>query len=216
MRTLSMLWPIVLVAACVDEPATGAADQESITVDTNSTRTVTRIRVNGRSADVLLVNGATGFLNAARDNIANTSALDFSYASVDPTDPNFVILFQGAGAIPNSALTFTTAGAHLAVTTPFEVTRCRVNQIDGTFVCAPTSPIPFDLTWAKNGVSSLFERTLRIETLGPVVTKVSGDFFSVTASVSGTFDGHTAAANQGNLVDTRSTTVIREITRQLR
>jgi hypothetical protein len=102
------------------------------------------------------------------------------------------------------------------VTTPFEVTRCRVNQTDGTFVCAPTSPVSFDLVWTKNGLASVFEKTTRIETLGPIETKVRGEFFSVTSSVSGTFGGHTADANQGNLIDTQSLTVIREITRRFR
>ena len=41
---------------------------------------------------MLLVDGATGQLNASRDQLANTSFLDFSYASPDPTDPVFVFL----------------------------------------------------------------------------------------------------------------------------
>lgn len=214
--TIAKLWPVVILAACVDDSVVESSQQGSITHETNSRCSVTRIRVNGKSADVLLVDGATGFLNASRDEIANTTALDFSYASPDPADPNFVILFQGAGAIPNSALTLTMASAHLAVTTPFEVTRCRVNQTDGTFVCAATSPVAFDLTWARNGVASVYEKTTRIETLGPVETKIRGEFSSVTATVSGTFGGHTAVANQGNLLDTESVTVTREISRRLR
>jgi hypothetical protein len=216
MRTISKLWPVLLLAACLDEVATNDTQQASITTDSNNRRTVTRIRVNGRSVDVLLANSATGFLNASRDQIANTSALDFSYASPDPANPDFVILIQGAGAIPNSALTFTQTGARLDVTTPFEVTRCVLNTIDGTSVCAPTSAVSFNLTWTQNGLSSIFEKTTRIETLGPVETKVKGEFTSVSALVSGTFGGHTTTNNQGNLLDSQSTTIIREITRRLR
>jgi len=215
MRTISKLLPVLLLVGCLDEVATNDTQQPSITTDYNKQRMVTTIRVNGRSADVLLVNGATGFLNASRDQIANTSALDFSYASPDPANPDFVILFQGAGAIPNSAFVLTQSGARLQVTTPFEVTRCVVNTIDGTFVCAPTSPVAFNLTWTQNGLSSVFERTTRIETLGPVTTTLKGEFFSVSALVNGTFGGHTATANQGNLLDTQSTTIIREVTRRL-
>ena len=58
--------------------------------------TITKIRVNGLSADMFLVDGDTnGFLNVGRDQIANTTMLDFSYATPDAVDPDIVILVQG-------------------------------------------------------------------------------------------------------------------------
>jgi hypothetical protein len=176
--------------------------------------TVTRIRVNGRSADMFLIDNATGtngFLNASRDEIANTSALDFSYVTPEP-DPNFVILIQGAGAIPNNSFTITANTARLVLTTPFPVNRCRVNTVEGTFECSETVPSTFDLTWVRNGFGSLFTKATVIQTLGPVTTKLKGDFLSVTANVNGTWDGHDAVDQTGNIVDTQNRTITREVT----
>lgn len=56
---------------------------------------VTRIKVNGQSADTFLHDAdtnATGGLNDSKDRIANTSGLDFSYAFPHATDPDLVIL----------------------------------------------------------------------------------------------------------------------------
>jgi hypothetical protein len=175
---------------------------------------VTRIRVNGRSADMFLIDNATGtngFLNASRDELAKTSALDFSYVTPEP-DPNFVVLIQGAGAIPNSAFTITANTARLVLTTPFPVNRCRVNTVEGTFECRETVPSTFDLTWVRNGFGSLFTKATVIQTLGPVTTKVKGEFLSVTANVNGTWDGHEAEDQTGNIVDTQSRTITRDIT----
>ena len=176
--------------------------------------TVTKIRVNGLSADMFLIDNATGtngFLNASRDEIANTSALDFSYVTPEP-DPNFVILIQGAGAIPNNSFTITANTARLVLTTPFPVNRCRVNTVEGTFECSETVPSTFDLTWVRNGFGSLFTKATVIQTLGPVTTKLKGDFLSVTANVNGTWDGHDAVDQTGNIVDTQNRTITREVT----
>jgi hypothetical protein len=195
-----------------------SASQASVeTTQAPNGSTKTTIKVNGLSVNVLLSTGnaigdTNGFLAASKDQIANTSALDFSYAFQDPANPDLAILFQGAGAIQNSDFTVTSDSAHLAVTTPFEVTRCVVNLIDGTFVCNPTTPIKFDLTWVRNGFATIFEKSKRIETLGPLTTRIQGEFTSRTASVNGTWDVFTADENLGHLVNTQSTTVIREIT----
>lgn len=215
--TISKTWLVLFVSACTVEPVdqTTTEVQASVTTRTSARKIVTRIRVNGRSADMFLTDpetGTNGFLNASRDEIAHTSALDFSY--VTPTsDPNIVILIQGAGAIPDSAFTITANTATLDVTTPFPVNRCVVNTEDGTFVCTETTPSTFDLTWTRNGFGSLFTKTTTIQTLGPVTTRVKGQFLSVTASVNGTWDGRVAVDQPGNIVDTESTTVIREVTR---
>ena len=154
---------------------------------------------------------ADGFLNASRDQIANTSALDFSYVIHLP-DPDSVILIQGAGAIPNSSFQITATSARLQVTTPFPVNRCVVNFVDGTFECAETTPSTFDLTWVSNGIGSQFRKITEILTLGPVKTRIKGQFVSRMANVNGTWDGHTAVDQPGNVVDTENTTVTREIT----
>ncbi|MGB5473403.1 MAG: hypothetical protein WBQ78_07990 [Gammaproteobacteria bacterium] len=148
------------------------------------------------------------------DEIADTSALEFSYATPYETDTDLVILIHGAGEIPNGAYTTTATSAHLAVTTPTEflVIRCVVNLITADFNCAPTTPVTFDLTWVRNGLGSVLEKTKRTETLGPVTTKFKGEYVSVAATVNGIWNGHSPADLAGNLLDSQSTTHIREIT----
>jgi len=177
--------------------------------------TVTKIRVNGLSSDTFLFDGDTGtngFLNVGRDEIANTTTIDFSYATPDTADPEIVILVQGSGEIPNSAFTTSATTAHLAVTTPFPSHRCVVNIITAVFVCDDGDPITFDLTWVKNGFASIHEKTQRTETYGPVTTKFKGEYVSVAANVNGTWTGHIASDMFGNLVDSKGNTNIREIT----
>jgi hypothetical protein len=96
-------------------------------------------------------NFTNGGLNASKDQVTNTSALDFSYGTVYPTNPDELILIQGAGTIPNSAFTITSTTAHLGPVTvsnsdSFLIIRCVINQVAGTFECAPTTPKSFDLT----------------------------------------------------------------------
>jgi hypothetical protein len=179
--------------------------------------TVTKIKVNGLFAQTFLFDpalNAQGGLVASKDQIDNTSALDFSYAIPDPTNPDQVILFQGAGEIPNSAFTITQTTAHLAVTTSasYFINRCVINTVTGSFVCAPGTPKSFDLTWVKNGVGTTTEKTTRVDTIGPVTTKLKGDFTIKTANVNGTWDGFSNVNVMGTLQDTQSMTFIREIT----
>jgi hypothetical protein len=212
MNTKSLRISALLSAALFLTLSVSQADVE--TTQALNGATVTKIRVNGLSADMFLIDNATGtngFLNASRDEIANTSALDFSYVTPEP-DPNFVVLIQGAGAIPNSSFTITANTARLVLTTPFPVNRCRVNTVEGTFECGETVPSTFDLTWVRNGFGSLFTKATVIQTLGPVTTKLKGDFLSVTANVNGTWDGHDAVDQTGNIVDTQNRTITREVT----
>jgi hypothetical protein len=175
--------------------------------------TLTKIRANGLSSDTFLVDGDTnGFLNVSRDEIANTTSLDFSYATPDPLDPDIVILVQGAGEIPNSAFTISLTEAHLAVTTSFPFNRCVVNIVTAVFNCDPGTPITFDLIWARNGFGSVHEKTQRTETFGPVSIRFKGEYESRTAIVNGTWTGHTALDMLGNLVDSKNNTNVREIT----
>jgi hypothetical protein len=205
-------------AVCLLLTFGGACAQDDVTATTEQAvhhQNVTKIVVNGQFAEVLLVDNATstnGGLTASHDEVAGTSALDFSWAFPDPSNADQVIMYQGAGNIPNSAFTTSLTTAHLHVTTPFQVTRCVINNTTGDSTCAPSTPITFDLTWTRNGVASTTEKTKRIETLGPVTTKFKGEFSSVTANTSGQWDTHTATNLSGTLLDTESTTTIREIT----
>jgi hypothetical protein len=177
--------------------------------------TVTKIKVNGFSCDTFLFDGDTntnGFLNVGRDEIANTTAIDFSYLTPDPNDPEIVILIQGAGEIPNNTFTISLTEAHLAVTTPFPSHYCVVNIVTGVFDCEDGAPITFDLTWVGNGFGSIREKTHRTETYGPLTTVFKGEYESRTATVNGTWTDHTASDLLGNLVDSKNNLNIREIT----
>lgn len=182
----------------------------------------TTIRVNGRSASMFLVDGdgTNGFLNVGEDQIANTVALDFSYGTPHPIDPDLFLLVQGAGEIPNSAFTITPnptsahfASGHLAVTTPdsYFVNQCVLNLVTAEYVCEAGPPVTFDLTWVKNGIGTVREQLHRHETFGPFTTTFHGAYTSVTATVNGTWDGFTSAGMAGDLLDTQGRTGMREI-----
>src|SRR5262245_59643894 len=177
--------------------------------------TVTTIRTNGHVAQANLSDGDTnGFLLASRDLVSGTSALDFSYAAINPDNPDIIFLWQGAGEIPNSAFTnaLNWSSARLAVTTPFPVVRYEINQATGEITSTPWPPVTFELTWVPDGFFTSLDRVESIQTFGPVKTYFRGAFSRVSASVSGTWDGHTQTnGSSGTLQDTKSNTVQREI-----
>lgn len=210
MRT-NLLLLTALAAGCSPTPIPEPTSSTAQAVTTNTTQ----IRVNGQSASVLLVgsDGTNGFLTVTEDQINDTTGLDFSWATPDPTDPDFADLYQGAGEIPNTAYAHTSTTASLSLTTPPPfVTHCRVNTVTGEFVCEESAPLSFNLSWTTNGFGSIQEKTQRTETLGPVTTKLKAEFATVTAAVSGTYGGHTATGLNGDLTDSESKTYIREIT----
>jgi hypothetical protein len=62
--------------------------------------TNTHIKVNGKFATVFLVDpdaGINGSLSASKDQVANTTGLDFGYGFANPANPEQVILILGAG-----------------------------------------------------------------------------------------------------------------------
>ncbi len=206
---------LFVLAACTGDMTT--SEQSSALLDEKRQQT-TRIRTNGEAADTLLfdpVTGATGGLNVSVDEIANTTFLDFSY--VTPTsDPDIIILTQGAGEIPNSAYTQTDTTAHLLLAaTPFPVTECTVNTVTAEFTCVEGDPIAIDLTWQANGFSLVEERCQRTEVIGPLTIRTKGEFVERSALVSGTWNGHAGENMSGHLTDTRESTVLREITMRL-
>src|SRR5262245_51913633 len=181
--------------------------------------TVTTIRTNGHVAQANLSDGDTnGFLLASRDLVSGTSALDFSYAAINPDNPDIIFLWQGAGEIPNSAFTNAPnwSSARLAVTTPFAVVRYEINQATGEITSTPWPPVTFELTWVPDGLFNSLDRVESIQTFGPVKTYVRGAFSRVSTSVSGTWDGHTQTnGSSGTLQDSQNNTVEREITVEL-
>jgi len=106
---LSKLWFVVLIAGCaVEESSTSTTDQSVTTSPLANGGSVTRIKVNGNAATAFFVDtDLNGGIDVSRDNVAHTSAMDFSWAFPSPADPNIAVLIQGAGEIPNSALTST-------------------------------------------------------------------------------------------------------------
>lgn len=205
---------LVVLSACTAESTT--SEDVEVVAKKKPQQTVTKIRENGQSVDTLLNDlstGTLGVLHVARDEINNTTAIDFSYAT--PTsDPDFVTIVQGAGEIPNSAYTQTDTTAHLQLAA-FPVTVCTVNIITTEFTCTEGAPIAFDLTWQANGFSIIDRHTKSTEVLGPVTTKFKGDFVERSALINGTWNGNTAVNMSGHLTDTQGSTVIREITVQM-
>jgi len=208
---------LIVLTACTTTESTTSSEGEVTARKRN--QTVTKIRVNGIAADTFLSDpntGTQGFLNVSHDQINNTSALDFSYAT--PTaDPVIIVLTQGAGAIPNSAYTRTNDTAHLLLaSTPFDITRCTVNTDTGDVNCVTGGPsIAFDLFWELNGFASVDVYERRTEVTGPLTTKFTGNFLERSALVNGTWNGNTANDISGHITDTESKTVIREITMQM-
>lgn len=179
-------------------------------------KTVTEIKVNGRSATAQLLDaqGTNGFLTATEDQIAHTFGLDFSWATPDPNNPSFAIFYQGAGEIPAGAFTYTGTTARLVLTTPadYVVTRCVINLDDGTSDCAPSGPLSFNMTWTVNGFGRIEEKTKRKEIMGPVTTKTNAEFVLQTTNVNGTWGGRSSPNMNGDLTDSESKQYIREIT----
>ena len=174
---------------------------------------VTQIRVNGDSSDAVLSDpntGTNGFLNVSRDRVTDTSALDFSYVT-PTTDPDIVILVQGAGEIPSWVFTTTSTTAQLNVVTAFPVIRCEIDLVTGEFSCADGDPVAFDLTWTQNGFTEVNEHVTRQETIGPLTVSFTGRFHQRSALVNGTWTGNVAVNMSGNLLDTGNVTVVREI-----
>jgi len=174
----------------------------------------TNSKVSGKSAAFQLDDGERfASLTVTRDAIANTTSLSFGYRFADPGDPNRSILTLGDGEIPNSAFSITSNSARLTVTTPasYPVTRCVVNNETGEASCSPAAPSTFDLAWVGDGSFSFHQIGNRVETTGQFLARVGVRFDEASASVSGTWDGHSAQNLTGFLTDSENATLLREI-----
>lgn len=213
MKTKTKLLGISLMLSAVLFLSLSPSEASTATTKLPQQPTITKIRVHGLSTLTFLVDGDTmGFLNVGRDEIANTTTIDFSYATPDPDDPEIVILVQGSGEIPNSTFTISLTEAHLAVTTPFPSHRCVVNIVTADYDCDDGVPITFDLTWARNGIGVVHEKIDRTETFGPLTTRLKGEYEQRTATVNGTWTEHIALDLTGYLTDSKNRTNFREIT----
>lgn len=193
-----------LAALLLATPALAWAGNERVTV----------IRSNGSSAFANLFDPATqssGFLNVARDAVARTTLLDFAWATPVPGDPRHVVLVQGAGEIPGTALAVNRDGAQLNVVTSFETVRCLVDIEDGNFDCAPGPALAFDLTWTRIGQEREWQQTVSELRMGPLIVRSQGQFEQQSAKVDGSFGGLPASGALGNLIDTRGASVTREV-----
>src|SRR5262245_13431017 len=172
----------MLTAAVVLTASASRADVEKSKSANGAT--VTKIRTNGRFADVILSDdGFNGFLTVSRDQISDTTSLDFSFSARNPDNPDIAFFWSGVGEIPNSAFTGNAnwTSAHLSVTTPFTVTFVEFDLVTGKFTSAPWTPMTFDLTWERNSFLTVFERVERLETFGPVRVHFAGAFSLETA-----------------------------------
>jgi hypothetical protein len=214
-----MLKPFAVVLLLATGCTIEATPEESTTDDVafkKKHKTVTEIKVNGRSATAQLLDaqGTNGFLTATEDQIAHTFGLDFSWATPDPMNPLVAILYQGAGEIPPGTFTYSGTTARLNLTTPaaYPVIRCEIDLDNGTSTCAPSGPLTFNMTWTANGFGRIEEKLKRKEVMGPITTKVNAEFTLQTANVNGTWGGRSSPNMNGDLTDSESKTYIREIT----
>lgn len=197
---LSALFAAVL---CVSAPAQASNGGKA-----------TNIRVNGQTAVFYLDDGERyAFLTVTRDEIADTTWLSYAYRFPDLNHPNWSIQVEGDGEIPNSAFTVTSTSAQLTVTTTdsYPVIRCVINNESGEYTCASNTPSTFDLTWTADRYWTLHEILTNVETFGTTTTRVNGRLDEVSASVSGTWDGHSGSNLTGYLTDSRNATLFREV-----
>jgi hypothetical protein len=168
--------------------------------------------VSGLYSDVFLYDddaGTQGYLNVGLLSDSNNAGLDFGYSVRDVTNPDFLIIYQGAGEIPGDAFTINRTSAHLTVavttTASFYVHRCIVNIITAEYSCAPTGPITFDLTWVTDGLFSISEKVDRTENYVASIIRFKGEYTRVSSTVIGTWgDGFVTENMAGSLLDTKS------------
>lgn len=185
------------------------------TIATGNGDRVTKMRTSGRSTFTLLVDDATqtnGFLNVARDTIAGTASMDFAWATPSPSNPDIVILVQGAGEIPGSAFTVERTTARLNVVTPFPTIRCEVSLESGAFECAASHPVAFDLRWARSGFGSEWRQEVSRNVFGPVTIHAQGQFELQQAKANGVWAGFASQGLAASLLDSKGSTVTREVT----
>lgn len=176
----------------------------------------TRIQQNGPSVFANLyddASGTSGFLSASLDRNATSAALDFSFVTPSTSNPDLVILVQGSGEIPASALSVAAnlETARLVATTTFPTIRCEIDLISGEFACEDGDSVAFDLAWTRTGAWDVAEVINRRESIGPVKITQHGQYQKRAAKIEGTWSDYVAAEMDGDLFDTRGTTVIREI-----
>ena len=176
-------------------------------------------RVDTRDAFSFLYNGEglNGFVGAWRDEINNTTNMQFGYAFPDPDDPSRVLFYAGLGEIPDSAFTRNSASAQLRLTVSdsdsFEMVYCVITDVignPGAYICYPSpTSATFDLTWTADGYGILDERSKSVLTEGSLVTRNKSQFNQQTALVEGTWSElleHAGADMNGDLAEVKRVT----------
>lgn len=175
---------------------------------------VTKTRTNGHMAFAVLTDEATqtnGFLGLSRDVVTGAASMDFAWATPSTSDPDIVILVQGAGEIPGDAVTFERTAARLNLVTPFPTVRCEVSLETGEFDCASGPPLAFDLRWTRTGFASEWQQTVGRTTIGPLTVHSQGQYESHDAAASGIWANFVGRGMMGTLGDSKGSTVLREV-----
>lgn len=175
---------------------------------------ITKTRTNGHSAFAVLADEATqtnGFLSLARDAVTGAASMDFAWATPSTSDPDLVILVQGAGEIPGDAVTFGRTEARLNLVTPFPTVRCEVSLETGEFDCASGPPLAFDLRWTRTGFASEWQQTVSRTTIGPLTVHAQGQYERHDAAASGIWANFVGRGMMGTLGDTKGNMVLREV-----
>lgn len=187
------------------------------TAQTPSGAIVTRMDMSNRWYSTSLddaVTGASGSVSVSVSEDTGSVWLDFRYVGPDPAYPDLWVFKLAIGQIPADALTFDRTSAHLALTTPTFITtiRCGPDPYTGEYDCLPTGPMTLDLTWVADGLYSYSAKVKSVETFGPLTTRFQGDYGSVSAPASGTWEGMTSYNAQGWISESRDKTSYREVT----
>jgi hypothetical protein len=147
-----------------------------------------------------------------QDELTGTTTLSFAHVYPDPDNSNQTIYIVSEEAeIPANAFTTNSTFAHLALTTPdtYPITRCVVDNETGEYTCEPTDPRTFDLSWLANDDSSDRSNATTVDIIGSVITRSSGRFDSVSATVNGTWDGRSAANMSGFLIHVENSSLFK-------
>jgi hypothetical protein len=204
--------PLLLCAPAYGQDVAGTAAE-------GSGNQVTRTRTNGRMAFAILTDEATqthGFLSLSRDDVTGAASMDFAWATPSASEPDIVILIQGAGEIPGHAVTVERTAARLNVVTPFPTVRCTVSLQTGEFDCASAPSLAFDLHWTRTGFASEWQQTVSRTTIGPLTIHAQGQYESHDAAASGIWANFVGRGMMGTLGDSKGSTVLREVVLRMR
>lgn len=204
----------VLVATPLLLCAPAYGQGEAVAVVASDGDQVTKTRTRGPMAFAVLTDEATqtnGFLSLSKDAVSGAASMDFAWVTPSTSNPDIVILVQGAGEIPGDAVTFGRMAGRLNLVTPFPTVRCEVSLETGEFDCASGPPLAFDLRWTRTGLFSEWRQTVSRTTIGPLTVHSQGQYESHDASATGIWANFVGQGMMGTLGDSKGNTVQREV-----